>query len=175
MEKRIFVAVSLPDAVKEYLKTMQGAAPKRIKVMKAENFHVTLNFLGELAPWKVSEAKTIIEDVCADYRAFALTLGRWRKVREMLWLLPEEETELLNLQSELKNAFAEANLGKRERRPYAPHILVAKTRDNGWMNWMPEGFEAQRFEVLKAGLFESELTPGSATHLLIQEFPLNAN
>jgi 2'-5' RNA ligase len=55
---RVFLAMELPGAIKEYLLTITKTMSQRIpgvKWVKAEGLHVTLKFFGEIEEKKVEE------------------------------------------------------------------------------------------------------------------------
>ena len=170
MDKRIFVSVALPKAVKAYLKNLQQTEVRWIRWMKPENLHITLNFLGYLQEPEIAEVKEILVATVPGFAPFRLRLSALRPERDMLWLSPEESRPLLELHEELKNRFAEVRLGKRERREYHPHILLARSATGRKMTWQPQNFEPQEFQAESVGLYESELRPKGAIHTLLQSF-----
>lgn len=170
MTKRIFVSIDLPVSAKEELRLRQKPEIRWIKWMKLDNLHITLNFLGDLHEEQIETAKSVIQDVIPYYQSFSMRLISTRAERDMLWLVPAENETLDKLQAELKTKFKENKVGKRERRPYSPHILFAKSKTGRPMLWKPEKFDPIEFTVDAVNLYESELTPGAATHILIQSF-----
>lgn len=172
MTKRIFVSIDLPAKVRAYLKNLQKPDIYWIKWMRLENLHITLNFLGELDGDELERAKTILQNTVSQFGPFPLVIDEVKPERDMLWLVPKTEQRLFDLQSELLQNFRAARMGKREKRHYVPHILLAKSKTGRRMTWRPESFEPQEFLVDKINLYESRLTPGSATHILIESFAL---
>lgn len=173
MLKRIFVSIDPPQEIEEYLEGLRRQEILWIKWMKTQNLHITLNFLGDLNEQEIAKASGVIADVVPFHNQFQLLLENLKTERDMLWLLPEKSSQLLDLQSELQTKLREARVGKRERRGYIPHILLAKSKTGRRMEQVIEKFEPMKFLVDKINLYESELTPGAATHKLIQSFGLN--
>lgn len=68
--KRLFVAVELPDAVKEELefvsKHFEEIELFKGKFTEKENFHITLNFIGEVEQDYISEIDNALKEVCAN-------------------------------------------------------------------------------------------------------------
>jgi len=173
MDKRCFVSIDLPEEIKDHLGRLAKPDIYWIKWMRPKNFHITLNFLGDIKPSRLAEAKKVLAEVAPLYKPFPLKLDRVETARDMLWLMPEASESLIALQDELKDKLKGARLGKRERRSYVPHIMLAKSKTGRNMKPVIENFVPQEFTVDRINLYESELTPGSATHRLIQSFPLN--
>ena len=157
--KRIFTSIDLSDEAKAQIKSVQNKKIYPIKWMDLKNLHITLNFLGELSESKVVEVEQIMENVALGHAKFDLRLSKFLSKRHMLWLLVESSLSLRDL--------------KRERRSYSPHIMIAQTKnEQRKMKHKPENFGPIELEVTSVNLYESKLTPGSATHTLIKKFPL---
>lgn len=172
MTKRVFVSVDLPPAVKEYLRSIQKPEIYWIKWMAPSNFHITLNFLGDLNDMRIREAEAVLREISAQFKPFPVRLSRLASSRDMLWLLPDEEPNLVSLQAELKDTLRGARIGKRERRRFQPHVLLARSKTGRNMRQVIDNFTPQEFTVDRINLYESRLTPGAATHILIQSFAL---
>ncbi len=173
MHKRIFISIDLPKAIQAYFQSLQKPDIYWIKWMKPQNLHITLNFLGELKPREIEEAKLVIAGVAPTYRPFPIKLGLLKQERDMLWVMPEDPVAISEIQNELKFRLKHARLGKTERRGYQPHILFCKSKTGRRMTWKPQHFKPVEFMAERVNLYESELTPGAATHRLIQSFALN--
>lgn len=177
MTKRVFVSIEIPKEIKDYLQLIQNPQIRWIKWMKPDNFHITINFLGDLNEKEIELAKQVLAQTAVFHAPFSLLIKRTKAERDMLWLLPEDEPRLDALHGDLAEKFREAGIGKREKRRYMPHVLLAKSKPRGgkpgrYMTWHPEQFERQEFSVHALDLYESQLTPDSATHILIQSFAL---
>lgn len=170
--KRIFVSVDLPATVKDYLKSVQKPNIYWIKWPKTQNLHITLSFLGDLTTQKIEDLKQILSEAASAYAPFNLKFSGFHQERDMLWLIPEENDVLSELQKDLQSRLRRVHLGKRERRHYEPHVLIAKSKTGRPMIWKPENFATLEFEVDKINLYKSKLTPGAATHILLQSFAL---
>ena len=138
--------------------------------MKPQNMHITLSFLGDLHSHEIENAKKILEEISADFFSFDVRLDKIRQERDMLWIMPSYTEAIESLQEAVKDRLGHARLGKRERRSYHPHILLGKSKTGRFMKWRPENFEPIEFQVNSISLYESELTPGVATHRLIHSF-----
>lgn len=171
--KRCFVSIDLPPSIKEYLASLQKPGIYWIKWLKPQNMHITLNFLGDIDEREIANARLILSEVAGNHQAFLLELNQIKQERDMLWIMPSQSGEIDAIQDELKHRLKHSRLDKRERRSFQPHVLLAKSKTGRYMKWRPENFRPVGFEVDGLQLYESELTPGSATHRLIQSFALN--
>ncbi|WP_428375776.1 RNA 2',3'-cyclic phosphodiesterase [Lichenicoccus sp.] len=124
---RLFVALDLPDALRERLTALAGSLAGARWIPPA-NLHLTLRFIGE-ADRVVAEE---IDHALAALRGrrFALALsgtgmfGRSGKVVS-LWAGVERSEPLERLQAKIETALARIGLPP-ERRRFQPHVSLAR-------------------------------------------------
>ncbi|VAW02968.1 2'-5' RNA ligase, partial [hydrothermal vent metagenome] len=100
---RLFVALSIPDAVRDALSTLQNGVDGA-RWRPPENFHITLAFIGEADRHQFNDAIDALSQI--DAPAFDLTLagaGSFgeRKPRA-LWAGVKSEPGLTHLQSKVE-------------------------------------------------------------------------
>ncbi|WP_119167168.1 RNA 2',3'-cyclic phosphodiesterase [Algihabitans albus] len=124
---RLFVALSLPEDVRERLDMLDSGLPGA-RWVAAENLHLTLRFLGEVDS---AQARDLDDTLSAiDAPGFALTLqglatfGDGAKVRA-LYADVAPNPALLHLQAKVESAVARAGLPL-ERRKFKPHVTLAR-------------------------------------------------
>ena len=157
---RTFIALELPPVAKSALGRSAAAAQKRWtagKPTSQDNYHLTLVFLGEIAPERVSEVMAAME-ACRSGR-LTLTVGRFGRFRQragdVLWREVRGGNALFALQRRLSRELSDRGFSL-EKREYAPHITLArKVR-------FPEGFP---LEALAAGAEDIVFTPEGMTLL----------
>ena len=125
---RLFVALSLPDALRDELSMMCGGIPGA-RWVPEENYHLTLRFIGEVPGWQAQE----VDEALAGVRApgFDLTLrgvGTFQKAGRIaaLWVGVEKTEPLLFLQAKVETALQRIGL-EPERKRFAPHVTLART------------------------------------------------
>ena len=124
---RLFTAIALPEATADLLlDTMEGIPQAHWQ--DAEQLHLTLTFLGEVAPVAVEDLVTALARV--DFMPFALALsgvGQFeRKGRiHALWAGVAPSAELVALQRAVAQACAMAGVPPEARR-YLPHVTLAR-------------------------------------------------
>jgi 2'-5' RNA ligase len=186
---RCFIGIRLPpavrDAVDEAVREARGAKGSVAWVAK-DNMHVTLKFLGEIHPGKVSAAEEAIAGAVAGFPPFALEAfgggtfpgpGNPR----VLWVGFREPLELVGkLQQNIENALSGAGF-PREDRPFHPHITVGRVRgalSPAWGDRFVRGLAGRVFGTVPVSsivLFESRLSPGGAIYSVVREFPLGGD
>ncbi|MDD5568816.1 MAG: RNA 2',3'-cyclic phosphodiesterase [Candidatus Pacebacteria bacterium] len=195
MKKRIFIAINLPDKVKERAYEIQqevdssfayftGASP--IKWTKKNNLHVTLFFVGYLELDDLAQVFNIVQNVADDTDAFDLKLKNidyappGKIPPKMVWINGEKSTELGNLQQKLEASLLEhpnINL-ERENSGFIPHITLGRIVQWQWARINPEEITELNkdfphvFGVRTIEVMESELKKGGAEYTILKSFNL---
>ena len=134
---RLFIAVSLPEAVRDVLAAEAASVRDMTGGRSAppESFHLTLAFLGETAEERLGEVRAAMEECPSP--PLELTVGGWGRFRQrggdVLWREVRGGNALYSLQRRLVRA-----LGKRaftvDKKEYVPHITFVRKAV------FPEGF-----------------------------------
>ena len=168
---RLFVAIDLPDAVKDQLDALLTPIPSA-RWVKRQQMHLTLFFLGETD--RLADIQTALAGIEA--RPFELTLtgvGRFPKRRKqpprVLWAGIDAEPALTQLHHQVTTALTDIGF-EAEDRPFSPHITLArlKTREP-----LPEvdaflsayrAFHTPAIAITEFVLFSSVLAPQGARY-----------
>jgi 2'-5' RNA ligase len=130
---RLFVALDLPDDVRAGIVDWQRTAlsDPALRVVRPEALHMTLIFLGYQAE---EDGKTIAKrafDVDAQAPAVELLtdpVGVPRGKRPRLIALGANSDETVALQEQVEERLAGAGFYKPEKRPFWPHLTVARVK-----------------------------------------------
>ena len=128
-----FLAVPLPDDLKEYLHEISKSLRERLNYgywTGQEDYHITLYFLGAVDPERLEELKERVHKKTKDMQATHLKLkgfGTFGKKDEprVLWMGIYSDKYLNELQSIVTSSVVECGF-EAEKRPYLPHITIAK-------------------------------------------------
>jgi 2'-5' RNA ligase len=124
---RLFVGIDLPFELRRRVALLAGAGIPGARWVPAENYHITLRFIGE-APRHLAEE---IDHALAALQSpsFTLTIGgvgTFGKGRsQMLWLGVERNEAMERLQSKIENTLQRCGL-EPERRRFQPHLTLAR-------------------------------------------------
>ena len=129
---RLFVAVPFPSALQERLALLSGGIPGARWTL-ADNFHLTLRFIGEVDRHGYDDVVGALGQVRA--AGFDLVLrgldqfGKGERAR-VLWLGVEKSPALLHLRERIEAALTRAGL-EPEGRKYTPHVTLARLHGAG--------------------------------------------
>ena len=124
---RLFVALELPGHLKQQLAALAGGVPGA-RWVKAENYHLTLRFIGEQPPHRAEEIDEALVGLRA--RSFPLVLsgvGTFAKAGRStaLWVGVERHEALDRLRAKVETALQRAGC-EPERRRFNPHVTLAR-------------------------------------------------
>lgn len=178
---RLFTAFDFPSEVARAIALVQqDLADLPFKRWQpVSTLHLTVHFLGEVAPETLPELETALYEACAGFGEFLLQLGSLGAFPSLdrprtLWLGVDGEVErLLALEARLRPQVAATGIAL-DHREYRPHITLARDPD-GRVTIPPSRVSERRGLVWQAKeliLFQSQLQRGGARHTPLARFPL---
>jgi 2'-5' RNA ligase len=151
---------------------------------REEKLHITLKFLGEIAPERVEALSVAASRAALSSQPFDLALegaGAFppRGHPRILWLgINDSSGALARLQTRLEEECAAAGFA-REERPFHPHLTLARIRAPQGARELARlhretGFAAIEFKVTDLVVMQSELGPKGSryTEISRHEFEL---
>jgi 2'-5' RNA ligase len=132
---RLFVAVNLTDEIREAV--WDSAAPLReerlpVRWVQTDSLHLTLKFLGEVAPKNEPEVVSSLGIAVQGISAFRLTISGFgafpnpRRAR-VIWVGFESVPQLELLQSRVEQEMKEIGFPL-EGRAFHPHLTIGRVR-----------------------------------------------
>ncbi len=186
---RTFIAIELPEAVKEGLLRVIGRLRRsgaRATWVKADAMHLTLRFLGEIDSSAVTALSESLRSRYASVPPIGLRvrgLSAFPNVRKpsIVWVGAEPLRGPLEQAQRIAEEGA-AGLGlARDDKPFHPHITLARVRKPGDTHALTRAMAEETdvdlgaFTVTAVSLFSSELSQSGPRHTRIEEFLLQWN
>ena len=136
---RSFVAIELPEEVKDALKRLESGLKLKEPGLVARwvnpgGIHLTLKFLGDISQDNVAGIVEVMEQAAREVTPFRLEmagLGVFPDLKRprVAWVgLGGEVDNLLRLQRLIDSGLARMSFA-RERRAFTPHLTLARLRD----------------------------------------------
>ncbi len=172
---RLFVACDLPPEVERAVRAWQRAElSRRDDLRVTPTLHLTLAFLGSVDEDRVGDLERVLAGIAwrrADCRLKEpLFLPAHGRRRVVALELDDPSGTLRRLQSEVSAGLASEGLYEPEKRPWLPHVTVARFRRPGHP-FSLQNVNIGAFGVVRMVLYSSHLKPGGAVHTPLADFP----
>jgi len=177
---RLFVAVNLPQHVRRDAWTAASALRAKCHLVKwvaPEALHITMKFLGEVAPQRVEAIAEAMKTATEGAKPFPLCIsgfGAFPNVRRprVVWVGCEAAPPLELLQHRVEQEMDRIGFPL-EGRPFHPHITLGRVRreatSSDFVDFSRDievlSFEAE-VTAESVDLMESTLTPAGASYSL---------
>jgi len=183
---RLFVALDLPEAVRDRLASWQAAALRdpALRPVRPEALHMTLAFLGYLPEARIEAVTELVCSVTSgavDARLEPAPVPLPRS-RPRLFAIDAPSEGAIALQAELSGRLEAAGLYRPEKRPFWPHLTVARVRPErrgstrpARVGTPPEDLPAallEPFRAVRLALYRSHLRPSGAEYVSLANVEL---
>jgi 2'-5' RNA ligase len=172
---RLFVACDLPGDVADAVTHWQEHELRRHDDLRlAPTLHLTLAFLGEVAAARVPVLQRVLGAIAwapavCTFRE-PLFLPSHGKRRVVALELDDPAGALRRLREEVARGLAAEGLYEPEKRPWLPHVTVARYRRPG-QPFSLQNVNIPAFGVVRMVLYSSHLERAGAVHAPIADFP----
>lgn len=185
--QRLFVALDLPEPVRDGIDAWSGGElgdPALRRVAPAA-LHITLAFLGQRPVSEVDPIVAAVTAVVPPAPAIQLLdpVARPARGRPRFYALPVRSAAAAELQSDLQARLVAAGLYEPDKRPFWPHVTVARVRTEGRGSRRPAVVEKrpgalppalnQPFLGVRVTLYRSELQPRGARYVPLAQVELS--
>jgi len=189
---RSFIAIELPAEVKSGLhrlhKELKLPEHTFVKWVAPESIHLTLKFLGNISPQKVSQISRVMEQASQGVSPFQLEIaevGAFPNLKQprVLWLgIRGEVDKLVAWQQHIDNGLVPLGFAK-ETRAFTPHLTLARLRegispqdrrDFGELVMKTPVEVNYKVRVSSLNLMKSQLLPGGAVYSRLAEVKLKS-
>jgi len=183
---RLFVALDLPDELREGIVEWgrEALVDPALRPVAPESLHVTLAFLGNRSEEEIEEIAAVVREGAgpAPWVELLEVEQRPPRGRARLYALPVLSPGTEALQAGVGQGLVEGGFFKPEKRPFWPHVTVARVRPEGRGSKrpavvseppgkLPEGLSEARI-CRRMTLYRSELKPTGARYVPLAQAEL---
>lgn len=181
---RLFVALDLPEEVRRELVAWQDTFDDpALRPVKPESLHMTLAFLGyhpEKEIERIAQAALEVEAPAPEIELAPEPVGVPRGKRPRLFALDAPSGAAVELQRQVEERLVEARYYEPEKRPFWPHLTVARVRPEKRGSRKPALVESppgplpehtflRPIPLVRLVLFRSHLRPQGAEYVPLAE------
>jgi 2'-5' RNA ligase len=178
------LSVEIAAGVRRLREALQGRAAG-VRWLRPEGIHLTLKFLGEVAPDRIEEIVRKTEEAIQGVGPFTVGIrggGGFPSAQNprVVWIGVDDPSGMLKeLQARVEGRMEELGF-TREGRDYTPHLTVGRLRSGKERGTVAQALDAIRasdlgsMEVREVILFRSHLKPTGAEYTKLGSFPLEA-
>ncbi len=178
-----FVAVDIPDSIAASLVSYQPDSSSKIRLVKPDQMHITLHYIGQADIQTVSKISYSLETVQAKSFTISLkgvgTFATYSKSK-ILWASVNNLDGLRNLHLAVGEALSGIGIPL-EQRKYTPHITLARL-GKGVPSDVAQDFivkgsslDYQDIQINQYILYKSSQVKGVSHYEPIKLFSLNSN
>ncbi len=185
---RLFVALEIPAAVRDNLAAQvkelrdlsAQVADKRPRWVRTENLHVTLKFIGEVAPAKIDGIRGVLSNIRlsapVDLQFRGLGFFPDEKHPRVLWAGLNPSANLSSLAGDIDRAIGTQGIA-RETRAFTPHLTLARLEPPGLHEKLRSAIQKScerdfgSFQAREFHLIESKLKSTGAEYTSLASFP----
>lgn len=185
MSKRIFIAINLPEDIKnELVKVQADLDLPGIKLVEKENLHLTLAFLGEIKEEKIATVSQISKSVIKNINSFFVELSGLgvfpHPERPRIVWVAMDHHHLDNLVNSLRKELTKEKLFD-DIKPFSAHLTLARIKylvpeTKNIIKQLLQVHKNQKYGTIKIETIEimgSELAPSGPIYKILQKIPLN--
>ena len=184
---RTFIAIELSDEVKEFLRSLSSRLKRTaadVKWTRIEGIHLTLKFLGNISPDLLPALENEVGLAFSGQKPLKMHVngvGAFPSLAKarVIWAgLEDSAGELAPLARRVEDLLMPLGF-TREKRPFAPHLTLGRTRSNKGLADLVEEVRQNMdvsgpyFVADQAVLFQSILKPTGAEYHPLVRFPFS--
>ena len=185
MRHRVFIAINLPEELKKKLLDFQNKwSDLPIRLVKRDNLHITLAFLGYISDEEIIDVCQAVKEVCSNFSPFTVSLDRIdygikeSGIPRLIWIKGEASKELSLLKDGIDKSLTGLSSFPFDKKDLCPHITLGRIRKWEWKRIDPEEIPdisedlSFTFEVESVEVMESRLKRGGAEYFILESCAL---
>lgn len=179
---RAFVAIFPPPGIQDVLHRAALALPieKSVRCVPPENIHLTIKFLGDVPPERLTETGKLLAAVRERHGTFEVELsgfGAFPSERRgrVLWAGAGGGSELLGaIAADVEDALEPLGF-EREPRAYRPHLTLGRARGRPFVLGGSDALNGLTFQAERLTLVRSVLRRDGALYETVGVYPLTGS
>jgi 2'-5' RNA ligase len=174
---RTFICIELPDELKTRIGEIQAQLKpysSGISWVRPQNIHLTLKFLGNVEEAQIDALGKRVSEMAVHYTPFTLIpegkgVFPHEKSPRVFWIgIGDDSGKLVQLAERIEEGLVQFGFEK-EKRPFKPHLTIARVRPFRKPKeltpaFLATAFSSNPFEVDHITIMRSDLEPTGAVY-----------
>jgi 2'-5' RNA ligase len=183
----LFIALDLPNSTRQEIEAWGRGelSDPALRPVRRESLHITLAFLGYLPEREIEPLGGIVDSLEAPAPSVKLgdPVAKPSPKAARLFALPADSPDTVTLQAALEEKLVAERLYKPEKRPFWPHVTVARVKSEGRRSRRPRPVHRQPGKLplellspirgVRMTLYRSELQPRGAHYTPLAQVELS--
>jgi len=184
---RLFVALDLPEGLRDGIAEWGGEElnDPALRPVRRESLHITLAFLGYTPERDIERLGEVVGGLKPPAPLLRLgdPVAKPSLKQPRLFALPADSADTVALQKALEERLVAARLHEPEKRPFWPHVTVARVKSEGGGSRHPRSVERRPGRLpprllspvlgVRVTLYRSELQPRGAHYTPLAQVELS--
>jgi RNA 2',3'-cyclic 3'-phosphodiesterase len=186
---RSFIAIDLSDPARRQIEAFIQEVRKsdaQVGWVRVEGIHLTLKFLGNVAPELIEEIKPVLARIAAQTAPIRIEpagCGAFPTIKSprVIWVgLRGQSGRLAELARRVETAMVPLGFAP-EGRPFRPHLTVGRVKGRLRLQALQQillahlDFTAEPFDAAEVVLYKSELRPDGARYTPLFKAPFSGD
>ncbi|MBS3156988.1 RNA 2',3'-cyclic phosphodiesterase [Candidatus Woesearchaeota archaeon] len=173
---RIFIAVELPERIKEKLKEVQKEFIRDGDINFSKEYHITLKFLGEISSTKIDRVKERLKTI--NFKPFDLHLSKLgvfpdMKFVQVFWVGVGPQSKIKKLHERIDSKLMDMFEADRKFIGHVTLGRIKRLRDkDSFLDKIREIEIEGSFSVKNFCLIQSELTSSGPIYTILKKYGL---
>lgn len=183
----MFIALDLPEATRAGIEAwgQRELSDPALRPVRPESLHITLAFLGYMPEREIEPLGEVVGGLEAPAPSIELgdPVAKPSAKAARLFALPADSPDTVVLQAALEEKLVARRLYKPEKRPFWPHVTVARVKSEGRGSRRPRFVDRQPGKLppellspvcgVRMTLYRSELQPRGAHYTPLAQVELS--
>jgi len=186
MKRRIFIAINLPENIRdELIKYQKKWLDLPVRWTKRENLHLTLVFIGYVNDQEIAKICQAVRETVSRKPSFSINLTKIiygppkKKPFRMIWLEGEKNEQMAILKKDLEKSLVDSEINFiQENRDFHLHLTLARIKTWQWREMEPEEIPeinediSLTFQVNSIEIMESQLRRQGPIYTILESIKL---
>jgi len=179
---RAFIATSIPTDIRNKIADSTidiFTKPEQLKIVKPDNYHLTLAFIGDISPDILEPLKNPFSLFCENFRQFHVQFGKIGTFPGVIFIKTiKGEEKLVDLASAVRTILRN-NSVPYDNKPFKGHLTLARMRNRAMKasNCLVDDFQDKTYDinyiVEEFALIKSELTSTGPIYTTLSKHKLS--